>query len=337
MGIVQTDSGGPSRWTSTGPRAGQVVLVAVVVTLAALVLVPDLLGLDRHVVTAALLAVRPQVLAVTTLVSLAALLWRRARREAGAVLVICAVAGGLVLPRVVADPGAPASGPEMTVLSFNVDDGRASVPALAATIRATRPDVVVLPESAERFRALLARAIPDLAYRSFVGAAPGADDVHGITVLTAPTMGSPMSRVIDEGDADPWIELTGGRFGPLHVVAVHVAAPVEGKIESWPGELGQLATWCGSGAAPAIVAGDFNATDDHRDFRTGTAGCRDAGSATGQGLTATWDAAWPRWFGAQIDHVLTGHGPQPVALGILDLPGSDHRALLAHIELPRVP
>lgn len=55
---------------------------------------------------------------------------------------------------------------------------------------------------------------------------------------------------------------------------------------------------------------------------------------TGQGLTATWNAAWPRWFGAQIDHVLTAGPLRIVSLQILDLPGSDHRALLAQVRAP---
>ena len=220
----------------------------------------------------------------------------------------------------------------MTVLSFNVDQGEADVPALARTIRAARPDVVVLPEAAEHYRALLAAAIPDLGYRSAVGAAPDADDVNGITVFTAPALGPVAGRVIDQGGFDPWLELTGGRLGAVRLVAVHVSAPVPGKIVSWPRELAQLQTWCGPGSGPAVVVGDLNATLDHREFRDGTAGCQDAGAVTGQGLTATWNAAWPRWFGAQIDHVLAAGPLRTVSLRILDLPGSDHRALLARVR-----
>jgi endonuclease/exonuclease/phosphatase (EEP) superfamily protein YafD len=82
-----------------------------------------------------------------------------------------------------------------------------------------------------------------------------------------------------------------------------------------------------------MVVGDFNATTDHRDFRSGTAGCTDAAAARGESLTATWPAAWPRWAGAQIDHVLTRGGPQARSVEVLDVPGSDHRGLLVRLRL----
>jgi endonuclease/exonuclease/phosphatase (EEP) superfamily protein YafD len=319
----------PDRGTA---RGGAAVVLVVVLAVVVLVLFPDRLGLDGWPLLAGAVAIRAQLAAATALVAILLLGWRRCRLLAGVLLLVALVAGALVVPRLLAPPPAPSAGPVLTVLSFNVERGQADVPALAATIRSARPDVVVLPESAERYRALLAQAIPDLGYRSAVGAAPGAADVDGTTVFTAPAMGPVNSRVIGHGRFDPWLELTGGRLGPLRLAAVHVSAPVPGKIESWPVELAQLSTWCGPGAGPAVIVGDFNATLDHREFRDGTRGCGDAGSLTGQGLTATWNAAWPRWFGAQIDHVLTGGGPQPVGLRILDLPGSDHRALLARVR-----
>jgi endonuclease/exonuclease/phosphatase (EEP) superfamily protein YafD len=315
-------------------RVGRWLAGAVVVGAAVVVQLPDLLGLDRWVPLTAAVAIRAQLAVAVAVPAVLLLGSRRCRPVAGAVLAVCVVAGAVVVPRVVAAPPPPGPGSTMTVLSFNVDQGEANVAALAATIRAVRPDVVVLPEAAERYRALVVRAIPDLGYRSAVGAAPGADDVNGITAFTAPEMGAPTSRVIDQGGFDPWLELSGGRLGATRLVAVHVSAPVPGKIESWRRELAQLRTWCAPASGPAVIVGDLNATLDHREFRAGTAGCQDAGAVTGQGLAATWNAGCPRWFGAQIDHVLTGGGPAPVGLQILDLPGSDHRALLARLRSP---
>lgn len=317
-----------ARW-----RVGRWLVGAVVVGAAVVVLLPDVLGLDRWVPLTAAVAIRAQLAVAVAVPALLLLGSRPCRPAAAGVLAVCAVAGALVVPRVLVSPPPSGPGPTMTVLAFNVDQGEADVAALAAAIRAARPDVVVLPEAAEHYRALVAAAIPDLGYRSAVGAAVEADDVHGITVFTAPGLGPVAGRVIDQGRFDPWLELTGGRLGAVRLAAVHVSAPVPGKIVSWPRELAQLQTWCGPGSGPALVVGDLNATLDHREFRGGTAGCQDAGAVTGQGLTATWNAASPRWFGAQIDHVLTGGGPAPVGLRILDLPGSDHRALLARVRM----
>ncbi|MCD2196093.1 endonuclease/exonuclease/phosphatase family protein [Actinomycetospora endophytica] len=309
------------------------IIGVVVVLLAVVVLLPDLLGLDRFVLLAAMVALRPQLTVLLALAALLVLLVRRRRwPESCAVIAVCLVAATLVVPRAFAQPSPPPGGRALTVLSFNVDQGGADVGALAAEIRRARPDVVVLPEAADRFAVRLGGAIPDLGYRSVVAAAPGAPDVHGIAVLTASAMGPLSSRVIWQGHADPWLELSGGALGGLRLVAVHVAAPVPGKIRSWPRELAQLATWCGAG--PAVLVGDFNATLDHAEFRAGSAGCQDAAAVTGNGLTATWNAAWPRWFGAQIDHVLVGGDLRPEDLLVLDLPGSDHRALLARVRMP---
>ena len=103
-------------------------------------------------------------------------------------------------------------------------------------------------------------------------------------------------------------------------------------------ELEMLQRWCAA-PGPAMVVGDLNASADHSAFRAGTAGCTDAGSATGGSLVGTWNTAVPRWLGTQIDHVLTrtapdGSGPRPRSLDVLDLPGSDHRALLVRLTLP---
>jgi endonuclease/exonuclease/phosphatase (EEP) superfamily protein YafD len=39
----------------------------------------------------------------------------------------------------------------------------------------------------------------------------------------------------------------------------------------------------------------------------------------------------PRWLGFRIDHVLAGGGIAVRDTRVLDLPGSDHRAVLAHL------
>ncbi|NMO92992.1 endonuclease/exonuclease/phosphatase family protein [Actinomycetospora sp. TBRC 11914] len=298
-----------------------------------LVLLPDRLGLDGVVPLADSIAFRPQLAVVTTVLALAALAYRRMRTAAVALLAVSVVALALVVPRGVARPPSPSTAPTLTVLSFNVDRGEADVQSLAEVVRRVRPDVVVLPESATRYSALVTAAIPDLGYRSSVAARPGAPDVAGVTVLTAASLGPVAGRVIEQGRFDPWLELSDGRLGALRLVAVHVSAPVPQKIGSWARELPQLQTWCRPGAGPVVLAGDFNATLDHRFFRDGTRGCQDAGVVSGQGLVGTWNAAWPWWAGAQIDHVLTGGGPEPVDMTVLDLPGSDHRAVLARVRL----
>ena len=64
----------------------------------------------------------------------------------------------------------------------------------------------------------------------------------------------------------------------------------------------------------------------------------DAATATGSSLVPTWRSSFPRWFGAQIDHVLTrpgahGAGPEARSVEVVPVPGSDHRALLTRLRL----
>lgn len=124
------------------------------------------------------------------------------------------------------------------------------------------------------------------------------------------------------------MQVTGGALGAVRVVAVHVAAPIPGLMQGWISEFGMLQQWCAPGRGSNIVIGDVNATLDHSPLRSGITGCTDAAADRGQGLVATWPSTWPRWFGVQIDHVFTAGGLRPKSLRVLDIPGSDHRALL---------
>lgn len=326
-----------------GRRAAVTVAAALTVVSAVLVLLPDLLGLDRHLPFAVFAALRPALTAVAAVLVVALLarrLWRRSFRDAGAaalagVAVVVAVAAGFVVPRAVPDAPPPAGGTPLTVLEMNVFEGKADVAALADVVRRERPDLVVLPEAGERFRGRIAALLPS--YRSWTNVPARAADVRGITVLSSPRAGDVTARTISDAPGSPtdtrypWAEVTGGILGPVRLGAVHVVSIVPGWIAYWPGELAQMQRWCAAG--PALVVGDLNATPDHSAFRAGTRGCEDAATARGASLTGTWFAGVPRVLGAQIDHVLTVGGPQAREVRILDVPGSDHRALLAHLTL----
>jgi len=320
-------------------------LAVVPVVLAALVLLPDLAGLDHHLPFAVFAALRPllTVLAAAGVVlALVVRLRRPRRRRAGAVglagvAVVVALAAVFVVPRAIADAPPPPGGTPLTVLSFNAFEGQADVDALAEVIRRERPDLVVLPEAGERFRTRIAALVPG--YRSWTNVPARAADVRGIVVLASPRAGDVTTRTISDAPGTPtdtrypWAEVTGGILGPVHLGAVHVVSIVPGWIGYWPGELELLQRWCSRPGGGSLVVGDFNATPDHSAFRSGTQGCADAATERGESLTSTWNAGWPRAVGAQIDHVLTSGGPRARDVTVLDVPDSDHRALLVHLRL----
>ena len=120
-------------------------------------------------------------------------------------------------------------------------------------------------------------------------------------------------------------------MGDLRVLAVHPTYPVDAS--SWARDQEVLAGAVAD-ERPDLVAGDFNATDDHAPMRAlADAGYRDVAELANDGWQPTWPATGVfDLVGlslAQIDHVLVG--PRLAAIGqhTVAVPGSDHRAVVA--------
>ncbi|MEQ3551016.1 endonuclease/exonuclease/phosphatase family protein [Pseudonocardia nematodicida] len=296
---------------------------------------PDRLGIDTRSPFAQLIAFRPVVVAGVGVLALVGLLITAMNRRfwpVPAVLALVGVVGAsLVLPRTVAE-AAPAGGSTLKVLAANVYEGRADADSLAALIIAEDPDIVSIPESGGRFARELAPYLEPHGYRVEASNSTRARDVTGNTIIVAERLGDVRFRVGDEVRF-PYIEATGGGLGDLRFVAFHSVAPMPRSVATWRADLGVLPQWC-RGEGPAVIAGDFNATLDHSVFREAIAGCRDAGSQAGNGLTGTWPTWAPAWLGPQIDHVIA---TKPIVAESFEtrlVPGSDHRAIVATLRLP---
>jgi endonuclease/exonuclease/phosphatase (EEP) superfamily protein YafD len=126
----------------------------------------------------------------------------------------------------------------------------------------------------------------------------------------------------------------------LTVVVVHTPGPWPWPIDDWRRDLRRLpdtlleeAEAAGSGAV--VVAGDLNATFDMHPFRALLRnGYRDAAEQSGAGIAPTFpaDRRLPPFLA--IDHILT-RSCTATSLRTIMLPGSDHRALVATVQLPR--
>lgn len=326
-------------------RARQVLryLVAIAFTLiVAVFAVPDLVfGLDRRSPFAQIVSFRPWVLVgLLVLVVLLAVMLRYDRRVwpfvAGAVVVLL-VGGGVTLPRALADP-LPTGGTPLEVLAFNTYEGRADVQDLAALIRSEQPDVISLEEAGRRFSGELAPLIEPMGYRLFPSDGAGPTDVQNVTAAVSERLGNVDVQVLHDTSTFPEVVVTGGGLGSLRFVAFHSVAPTPGSVADWVSDLEYLQRWC-AGGSPAIVVGDFNATLDHSALRAGTAGCHDAASQLGDGLTPTWGpssagSAVRAVIGPQIDHVFTTDGIAAAAFAVHDIAGSDHRAITSTLRLP---
>ncbi|GAA4705504.1 hypothetical protein GCM10023215_51840 [Pseudonocardia yuanmonensis] len=299
---------------------------------AAAVVLPDRLGLDRRFPFTPLGALRPHG---TAAAALAAGLLAVARPTRPAALAVGAVAStgvaglvGRVVPRC-----RPAGTADLTVLAANVWDGKADAGALAALIAREQPDLVSLPESGREYRDKLMPLLDGLGYRSWVSTEPGKPDGWSVTLLVADRMGD-----VEVGSGPElrrqhlWAR--GGLLGARRFHAVHPQAPMRRwQTRVWSRDMDSLARWCAALPAP-IVAGDFNATLDHAPLRSALTGVRDAAEGTGRGLTGTWPTGLPRWAGIRIDHVLVPRGARTTRYEVVDLPGSDHRAVLVALQLP---
>ncbi len=315
-----------------GPRPVRVLLGVLVVAVVTLVLVPDRIGLDGTLPVVAFVLVRaPATILVVVLALLALAVRARWWPTVVPVLLVAALSVAALVPRVLPDGPGPDAGPDLVVMTLNVDRGSADVPALARLLHLRRPDVVVLPEAGESFRARLAPEVADLGYRSWSSTPATEPDAVGTTILAGPSLGPVRADVVRDVRF-PWLQITGGALGPTRLVGAHVASPVPTLIDAWPVELAGLQRWCGPGSGPAAVLGDLNATADIAAYRAGTAGCTDAGDAAGKGLLATWPTVTPRWIGAQLDHVLVGGGVGVDGFDVVEVPGTDHRGVLATVH-----
>jgi endonuclease/exonuclease/phosphatase family metal-dependent hydrolase len=150
------------------------------------------------------------------------------------------------------------------------------------------------------------------------------------------------------------VDLTDGRSVTLAVV--HAKAPTKGRAIQWQRELALLSSELAGAPGPQIVAGDFNASRDHQLFRdvlaAGFLDCADAaqrrpwpGFTWPTTLDARINRDQPRfrdWLRARstlpvmrLDHVLVSRtGAAVREVRTIRIPGTDHRGVLAVIDLP---
>jgi endonuclease/exonuclease/phosphatase (EEP) superfamily protein YafD len=305
--------------------------------LAAAVLLPDVLRLDRRLPAIATVAWRPQGVVCAAAGAAVLAVWRPARPTAaalGAVAVAgaAAVAARLRRPRARRRPPAAADPVTLTVLTLNVFGGRADTGEVAALLGREAPDLVVLPEAGCDYRDKLAPLVADLGYRGWAATPPGVSDGRGVVVLAGPRAGDVRVRSGSELHYRH-LRVGGGVLGDRDLLAVHVTAPRNRRLAGrWRRELAHVGRWTRVDPPP-IVAGDLNATLDNGPLRDALGGCVPAAVGRG-GLVGTFPSSLPRWCGIQIDHVLVPAGTETVHLAVHDVAGTDHRGVVARLRLP---
>ncbi len=223
---------------------------------------------------------------------------------------------------------------ELTVMTANLLHGRADPDALARTVQRHDVDVLCVQEV---HRAALDALADRLAGRlphqhTLPGTGGGGAGIFSRHPLADPTC--PDGYGFPPVMADVRVP-TGRAPGTrtITVLSFHSKAPLgNGGTGPWSDDLDRLGRLTAGHPGSLIVAGDFNATRDHRPFRDLlAAGFTDAAQDAGAGLVPTFPAKPYRVPIAALDHVLLGRGLVGLRVRTVPTPGSDHRAVIARI------
>ena len=228
------------------------------------------------------------------------------------------------------------SGHGLSVMTLNCRFGRADPEEIVRCVRAYGVEVLALQEvKGKLLESLQAAGLNQLLPYLTQGTA-NPDDNGGYNVIFSahqPVKAS-QSALDLPAAAVPLVELKTSS-GPIRVASVHPKSPQRGARQ-WGMGIAALARLTHP-PSPTIVMGDCNATLQHPTFRAMLAksGLHDASLHLKAGSHLTFPSASALPSLIEIDHILTDGNLVPQSMRALRIPGSDHRALVARLTLPR--
>ena len=261
---------------------------------------------------------------------LAVVLFALAKSRIGVALavVFTVVLAGIQLPGFIAEQHT-ASGAEFTVLTINAAHGDADAAAIVDEVRSSDADFLAVQElTPSEETDLTAAGIEDVLPYSFTAALPVADGT-GLWSRTPLTDGETLPEFgfvpVRANTVVDGVELT--------LVSFHAMSPATPRhTVQWAEDLAHMRRLMDSYTGTVLVAGDFNATGDHRQFRRLTEdGFIDAADASGAGLFRTFPSSGPL---ARLDHVVASDDVDAIEVNPVSIPNSDHLGVVAHLRLP---
>jgi endonuclease/exonuclease/phosphatase (EEP) superfamily protein YafD len=252
---------------------------------------------------------------------------------AAAAVVVTIATVAVQLPWYVRSDAPPGVG--VRVMSANLRYGRADADAVVSMAR-EHADILAVQELTREKADLISAAGLDEAFPFHVLRA--CDGPAGVGIWSR----YPIST--SETDDDFWLGLVTAKVrvpdvtAEATVVVTHLSAPWPEPIARWRADLHRmtekLPQIAGATDGAVMVAGDFNATRDIREFRGLLRnGYCDAAEQAGAGLTRTYPA--DMWLAPvfAVDHILTS-GCAATTVRTLAIKDSDHRAVVADLQLP---
>lgn len=228
----------------------------------------------------------------------------------------------------------PPGQPTIRLVSANVLYDSQHIKKLGDDIAAERPDVVVLQEVTPRVLAELRRSDlwAEYPYRSTAPAAL----FHGSATFSLMPIVS--DELVDVGGTPMLRTDLQTPSGTIRVINVHTVAPLNAAdARIWARQFPDLAKQLSTSPYPIVLAGDFNATQDHAPFEALVSGeTRDAFQIAGAGFGNTW----PQWGGPlpalmRLDHVIVNDQITVASLREQASIGSDHKRLVVELGVRR--
>ncbi|MGW0804417.1 endonuclease/exonuclease/phosphatase family protein [Nonomuraea sp. NPDC002799] len=315
---------GRKRWKFPGTA-----LTWVAVTPFAAWAVARVAGLERGSLPTQIMTATPYAAAGSLVPLLIAAVGRK--RAATVVALLASTALGFsVLPRALGTAEA-ATGRQLKVMTINMLFGRADTATIMKLVREFDPDVLSTQE-------LTPGAVSDLDAAGLGELMPHRVledewDASGSGLYSKHPL-QPLGEAVQSfGHNMPAavISLPGGK--PIEFVDVHPFPPLGRQVTDWNEALAALPS--ASSDRVRVLAGDFNASLDHAALRKLLArGYKDAADQVGAGLIPTWPANKRVPPIITIDHVLVDRRVAVREVSVRDVPGTDHRAVLAELTVP---
>ncbi|MFI8526427.1 endonuclease/exonuclease/phosphatase family protein [Promicromonospora sukumoe] len=224
----------------------------------------------------------------------------------------------------------PADAGTVRVMTVNALYGQADAETVVRLVGSQNVEVLSVQELTPDFaQALTDAGLDDLLPHSFTVPAedtPAGSGLWSTTELReveqqrGSTFAMP-SALVDVGGTD------------VRVTVVHPYPPMPAETTTWHTELAELAERVHADTTtPQILAGDFNATYDHASFRD-LLGSRflDASREWGAGPAVTWPEGSQVPALLALDHVVVEKDMPVSDVVSMEVPGTDHRALVATV------
>lgn len=220
----------------------------------------------------------------------------------------------------------------LSILSLNIGAGSVSITQLGATIQKEAPDVLVLVEANETMLSKLRQSVSGWNYRYRT-----ARIVHGGSTDSVILSSVPLRQEIEAVAQSelvlfdlPVAVIDDPTLGSIRVVAVHPMPPTHNP-RMWAHTLERLARWHETQRdMPLIMAGDFNVTHAHPEFRALSQGFDDVSPRVGPFSLPSWPANASLPAFAAIDHVLV-RDLKAVKSEQFSVTGTDHHGILIQL------